>query len=150
MSIEDHLAALTAAVKDNTDVQKAILAKIGGTMTAAAAVTDKAPEKTVASDDKPKTRGRAAGATKPKVPTIKEIQDKTTGFLDVADDAEYEERAAVVVAITEKFGVKKMSEIDDDDRAKAMEMLEAAIAGDDPFSGEEAQEDAKPRRQSLA
>ena len=148
MSIEDHLAALTAAVKDNTEVQKAILAKIGGTATAAAPV---ATEKTAPAEDKPKaTRGRAAAATKVKVPTVKEIQDKTTGFLDVEDDADYEERAEVVVSITKHFGVQKMSEISDDDRAKAMEMLDAAIAGDDPFVGGEPQEEAKPTRRSLA
>ena len=148
MSIEDHLAALTAAVKDNTEVQKAILAKIGGTATAAAPV---ATDKTAPAEDKPKaTRGRAAAAPKVKIPTVKEIQDKTTGFLDVEDDAEYEERAEIVVSITKHFGVQKMSEISDDDRTKAMEMLDAAIAGDDPFAGGEPQEEAKPTRRSLA
>lgn len=147
MSIEDQLAALTAAMKDNTEVQKAILAKIGGAATAAA-TTDKAPEKTASADDKPKGRGRAAATTKPKIPSVKEIQDKTTAFLDVEDDAEYEERAAVVVSITEHFNVKKMSEILDEDRTKAMEMLDAAIAGDDPFAGEEPQ-DEKPKRRQL-
>lgn len=148
MSIEAALDALTAAVKENTDVQKGILAKIGGAAASApTAPADKpAPEKPAAAD-KPARATRGA-KNAPKVPTVKEIQDKTTSFLDVEDDTEYEERAALVVQITEAFGVKKMSEISDEDRAKAMEMLDAAIAGDDPFAGE-AQEEEKPKRRSL-
>jgi hypothetical protein len=147
MSLEVQLAALTEAVKANTDVQTAILAKIGGTAVVNV-TTEKPTEKAAPAEDKPKTRGRAAAAPKVKIPTVKEIQDKTTGFLDVEDDAEYEERAALVVQITEHFGVKKMSEITDEDRTKAMEMLDAAIAGDDPFAGE-AQEEEKPKRRQL-
>lgn len=149
MSIEAALEALTAAVKENTDVQKAIYAKING---AAAAAPASAPADKPAADkapaaDKPARATRGANKA-PKVPTVKEIQEKTTGFLDVEDDTEYEERAAVVVQITEAFGVKKMSDIADEDRVKAMEMLDAAIAGDDPFAGEP-QEETKPARRSL-
>lgn len=156
MSIEDQLAALTAAVKENTEVQKGILAKISGAAPTSTAAADKASTEkteTAPAETKPKGRGRAAAEPKaPKIPTVKELSDKTTGYLDVEDDAEYEERAALVIKITEYFSVKKMSEIGDDDRTEAMEMLEAAIAGDDPFAGkaEKEEEPKTSRRQSLA
>lgn len=147
MSLEVKIEALTAAVEKNNELQTAVLAAISGAkrnepVTSAGDGSKSAPE------DKPKaTRGRA---TKAKAPTVKEITEKTTAYLDVEDDTEYEERAALVVQITEHFGVKKMSEIADDDRALAIEMLDAAIAGDDPFEGIAPKEDEKPKRRALA
>ena len=151
MSLEDKIGALIAADEKNTELQEAVLATINAAKAggAAAATAQAETKAAVPAEEKPKST-RAPRAAKAKVPTVKEIQDKTTGFLDVEDDTEYEERAATVVQINEHFGVKKMSEIGDEDRAKAMEMLDAAIAGDDPFEGVEAKEEAKPARRSLA
>lgn len=98
-------------------------------------------------EEKPKaTRGRTAKA---KPPTVKEIQQKTTDYLDVDDDAEYEERAELITRIVKHFGVEKMSEIGDDDRTLAMQMLDAAVAGDDPFQDIEPKEETKPARRAL-
>lgn len=148
MSLEDKISALVAALQENTDVQKAVLATIQGAKAGGTAPADKDTDKEA---DKPKATRAARGSAKAaKPPSVKEIQDKTLAWIDVDDDAEYEERAALVVQIADHFGVKKMSEIGDDDRALAMQMLDAAIAGDDPFEGIAPKEEAKPSRRSLA
>lgn len=150
MSLEDKIGELIAAVEKNTEVQEAVLATIKGAKGGAAAAPAAAAKEDdkPAAEEKPKST-RAPRATKTKAPTVKEIQDKTLAWIDVEDDTEYEERAALVLQISEHFGVKKISEIGDDDRTLAMQMLDAAIAGDDPFEGVPAKEEAKPARRSL-
>ena len=132
MSIEAAIAELTAAVKENTEELRFLTsaARDGATKNSARASTKPTEEA-----DKPaRSRSRS---TKEKVPTVKEISEATKSFLDVDDQNEYEDRKDIVKRIVEKFKAKKMSEIDDKNRAEAMRMLDVAKAGDDPFDGED-------------
>lgn len=132
MSIEAAIAELTAAVKENTEELRFLTsaARDGAAKNSARTTTKPAEEA-----EKP-TRSRSR-STKEKVPTVKEISDATKSFLDVDDQNEYEDRKDIVKRIVEKFKAKKMSEIDDKNRAEAMRMLDVAKAGDDPFDGED-------------
>lgn len=139
MSLEAAILELAAAVKENTEELKFLTsaARDGATKNATRTST-----KAVEEVEKAAPRSRATSrAAKEKVPTVKEISEATKAFLDVDDQNEYEERKDIVKRIVEKFKAKKMSEIDDKNRAEAMQMLDVARAGDNPFDGEDSEGD---------
>lgn len=138
MSIEAALAALTAELKRNSDLLETITTTAAKNMKAAAPADEKAPV------DKPagKPAGKPAADKAPpkrKVPTPAEMAKATTDFLEVEDEGEYNKRRALVKAIVNKHGVKKMSEIEEGERIAASDALVAYKAGD--ATGYEAEEE---------
>ena len=130
MSIEKALADVAEALRENSELLKGLTAsaKSGGT----AKATTKAKDEDGDGDgegEKP-TRKRTA---KPKVPTAKELSTATTNWLEVDDEDEYERRKGIVKKIVAKFDAAKMSEVEEGDRAEALELLNQAIDGKNPF-----------------
>lgn len=154
MSLESQLAELTEAVRENSELLKFMTSharkadgdKDGGSRsrTSKDEEEDDGKEKTTTrrrssakdnkdddgDDGKTTSRGRSA---KVKVPTSKEISAATTKYLEVDDQDEYDHRREIILKIVDKFGVKKMSEIEEDDRTEAMDLLNQALEGKNPF-----------------
>lgn len=128
MSIEKALADVAEALRENSELLKGLTAsaKSGGT----AKATTKAKDEDGDGEGEKTTRKRT---TKPKVPTAKELSTATTNWLEVDDEDEYERRKGIVKKIVAKFGAAKMSEVEEGDRAEALELLNQAIDGKNPF-----------------
>ena len=127
MSIEKALADVAEALRENSELLKGLTAsaKSGG-----AAASSKSSSKDKEDDEEKPKRTRA---TKPKVPTAKELSTATTNWLEVDDEDEYERRKGIVKKIVAKFDAAKMSEVEEGDRAEALELLNQAIDGKNPF-----------------
>lgn len=128
MSIEKALADVAEALRENSELLKGLTAsaKSGGT----AKATTKAKDEDGDGEGEKTTRKRT---TKPKVPTAKELSTATTNWLEVDDEDEYERRKGIVKKIVAKFDAVKMSEVEEGDRAEALELLNQAIDGKNPF-----------------
>lgn len=128
MSIEKALADVAEALRENSELLKGLTAsaKSGGT----AKATTKAKDEDGDGEGEKTTRKRT---TKPKVPTAKELSAATTNWLEVDDEDEYERRKGIVKKIVAKFDAAKMSEVEEGDRAEALELLNQAIDGKNPF-----------------
>ena len=128
MSIEKALADVAEALRENSELLKGLTAsaKSGGTAKAATKTKDEDGD----GDGEKTTRKRT---TKPKVPTAKELSTATTNWLEVDDEDEYERRKGIVKKIVAKFDAAKMSEVEEGDRAEALELLNQAIDGKNPF-----------------
>ena len=128
MSIEKALADVAEALRENSELLKGLTAsaKSGGT----AKATTKAKDEDGDGEGEKTTRKRT---TKPKVPTAKELGAKTSAYLEVDDEDEYERRKGIVKKIVAKFDAAKMSEVEEGDRAEALELLNQAIDGKNPF-----------------
>ena len=128
MSIEKALADVAEALRENSELLKGLTAsaKSGGTAKAATKTKDEDGD----GDGEKTTRKRT---TKPKVPTAKELSTATTNWLEVDDEDEYERRKSIVKKIVAKFDAAKMSEVEEGDRAEALELLNQAIDGKNPF-----------------
>lgn len=127
MSIEKALADVAEALRENSELLKGLTAsaKSGG-----AAASSKSSSKDKEDDEEKPKRTRT---TKPKVPTAKELSTATTNWLEVDDEDEYERRKGIVKKIVAKFDAAKMSEVEEGDRAEALELLNQAIDGKNPF-----------------
>ena len=128
MSIEKALADVAEALRENSELLKGLTdsANSGGT----AKATTKAKDEDGDGEGEKTTRKRT---TKPKVPTAKELSTATTNWLEVDDEDEYERRKGIVKKIVAKFDAAKMSEVEEGDRAEALELLNQAIDGKNPF-----------------
>ena len=128
MSIEKALADVAEALRENSELLKGLTAsaKSGGT----AKATTKAKDEDGDGEGEKTARKRT---TKPKVPTAKELSTATTNWLEVDDEDEYERRKGIVKKIVAKFDAAKMSEVEEGDRAEALELLNQAIDGKNPF-----------------
>lgn len=128
MSIEKALADVAEALRENSELLKGLTAsaKSGGT----AKATTKAKDEDGDGEGEKPTRKRTA---KPKVPTAKELSTATTNWLEVDEEDEYERRKGIVKKIVAKFDAAKMSEVEEGDRAEALELLNQAIDGKNPF-----------------
>lgn len=128
MSIEKALADVAEALRENSELLKGLTAsaKSGGT----AKATTKAKDEDGDGEGEKPTRKRTAKA---KVPTAKELSTATTNWLEVDDEDEYERRKSIVKKIVAKFDAAKMSEVEEGDRAEALELLNQAIDGKNPF-----------------
>ena len=128
MSIEKALADVAEALRENSELLKGLTAsaKSGGT----AKATTKAKDEDGDGEGEKPTRKRTAKA---KVPTAKELSTATTNWLEVDDEDEYERRKGIVRKIVAKFDAAKMSEVEEGDRAEALELLNQAIDGKNPF-----------------
>lgn len=140
MSLEEALKANTEALNRNSELLEFLTSKARDGLTGKdeAAKPAKASAKET-EDKKPASRSRATKAAK--APTAKEMSEATTKFLDVDDENEYKDRRDLVKQIVDKFGVKKMSEIEEEDRQTALDYLEAYKNGDDPFADEARKDD---------
>lgn len=132
-SIEDLLRDIADALRDNTDTLKAMTAAAKKATGGSASSTSRtAKDDTEDGDDKPAS-GRKPRATKTKAPSAKDMSTATTKFLEIDDEDEYEKRKAIIKKIVGKYDVAKMSEIPEEDRAEAMDLLQIAIDGGNPF-----------------
>lgn len=147
MSLEEALKANTDALNRNNELLEFMtsaarngLAAKGESPKAEPAKGEPSKAETTKPDAEeaaPTRRRRAAAPKPPKALSTKEMADATTKFLDVDDEDEYKARRELVKKIVDRLGVKKMSEIEEDDRQGALDKLEAFRAGDDPFEGED-------------
>lgn len=160
MSIEkliaDQTAAIiaqTEAINRNSDLLEGLTASAKGASASSAAKTsDEAIEKVAAAKTatteepkKPATRSRAKAPAKPKAMTAAELATFAKGFIDVDSDDEYNARKALIKDLAEHYGVTKLSEVEEEQRADAKERIEAYLNGDDPFA-DLADESSKPSR----
>lgn len=134
-SIEDLLRDIADALRDNTDTLKSMTAAAKKANGGASASTSSRSTKDDDGDDGKAASGRKPRTTKPKAPTAKELGAATTAFLEIEDEEVYEERKGVIKKILAKFDAPKMSEIAEEDRAAAMELLQISIDGGNPFPG---------------
>lgn len=132
MSIEKALAELTEALRENSELLRTMTAKAKASV-ASTGDSGKSSRSSEDGEDEGKGSGRKGRTAKPKLITAKEIGAKTSEFLEVENEDEYERRKTIIKKIVGKYEVQKMSEIADEDRAEANELLDRAIAGEDPF-----------------
>jgi hypothetical protein len=128
MSLEQALAANTAAILAHT----AALEKFAG---GAAAAKASASAGTKAAADKPAAeKPAAAAASKKKGPTLETIQEKFGAYMSVTDKEVRAERKGHVLNIAGKFGAERATAIDPEHFAEALELLARYEAGEDPFA----------------
>lgn len=156
MSLEELLGASIAATKEqtaamnrNSDLMEIIIGKAKSNLGAAAA------EKTEEKAEEPGKRTRATKAAeeppkkKAKAPTPADMTKATTDFLEVDDDEEYATRRDLVKKILAKYDAKKMSEVAEDDRQAALDILTSYKAGD-PTGLEEDEPKRRSRDDDMA
>ena len=133
MAIEEAMAALTAALNKNTAALESFKKGNGGSASSGATETKAA--------DKPAGNKAAGGKTKPKGPTLEDIQEKFGAYMSVTDKAERAGRKANCKKINDHFGVERATLLDPSDFAAALEMLAKFEAGEDPFEDEDGEDD---------
>lgn len=120
MSLEERIAELTEAIKENSALLTVLTSKARSNIEVPAPKSE-AKAKSDDSDAAPKRRGRKPKA---KVPSASEMKNAAQEYLDSADDEdEYKSRRAKIKAIVEKFGAAKFTEIAEEHRAEALAML---------------------------
>lgn len=140
MSLEEALAANTAALTANTQVQEAILAKIGGNTDVSPSEEPDAPEEeTKASDADAKKKAaaakRKATAAKKKALAAIEVRlgidvvevrklAREFGENDGGDSDERERLKGLMASAFDHLGSKKLSDLDDEDRVKFAHYLD--------------------------
>lgn len=116
MSLEAKLEELTAAVSALT----AIMSSAGS---GSATVASKTADKPTA--DKPARTPRASAKTK--APSVKELTEVATKFLDEAEGNEdaYAARRGLINDLRGKFEIKKLSDAAEDDRQAIIDAIKA-------------------------
>lgn len=132
MSDQATFAAFIDALNAHTKALNGFLAA-NGKAGATAAAADK--PKATAAADKPKATGKA------KV-TLEKLTETFGAYLSVKDKDEKKERAGNVKAISEHFGVERVSLLEESDYGKALAFLKQFEEGENPFAeeGEEGDE----------
>lgn len=125
MSDQATFAAFIEALNAHTKALNNFLA--AGGKAGASAAADK--PKTTAAADKPKATGKA------KI-TLEKLTETFGAYLSVKDKDEKKERAGNVKAISEHFGVERVSLLDEADYGKALAFLKQFEEGTDPFAEE--------------
>lgn len=126
MSLEEHLSTLTAALHRNSDLLEGLTAKAKAGAGSAATTEAKKGD----ADEKPARGGRKPAATKEKAPTVAEMKDLATSYLDVTDEDEYNDRRALLRAVVDHFGAEKFTTIDSKDRLIAFKLIQTAADGE--------------------
>lgn len=130
MPLEEQLAAntaavqaLTAAIEAQTALIQSGVAKAAGKATAPAAAAEKP-----AAAAKPAAAKKAAPAAK-KAPTEEALREKFGPYLSASTDkAEKRRLTATVKPILEHFGVERVTEIAEENRAEAIGYVETLHA----------------------
>ena len=122
MSLEERIAELTEAIKENSALLTVLTSKARSNIEVPAPKSEaKSEVKSDDSDAAPKRRGRKP---KDRVPSASEMKNAAQEYLDSAEDEEeYKSRRAKIKAIVEKFGAAKFTEIAEEHRAEALAML---------------------------
>ena len=158
MSIEELIAAHTAALEANTKAVEANTKALGAAPKAATkpkaptaaekkAATEKAAAEMADEDAKEKKApAKKAAPKKSDKITKKTLVDAFSGFLSDAQDDEdlLTERRASVKALSTHYEVAKISDLDESLYPEAMEALSSLLAGETPAileAGEEESED---------
>lgn len=126
MSLEQVIIDNTAAMNRNSDLIEVLIGRASGATGAGAGGAEKPAAKPAAKPRAPKEA---------KAPSEKDMKDAATKYLDVSDEDEYNARREKVKDICGKFGAAKFTEIAEDKRAEALELLSTATTtrddGDD-------------------
>ena len=115
MSLEDHIAKLTAAIEKQNALTEALLGKVpaatGGTAAAPPAAETKAPAET-----------KTEAAADPYAISTKDLLDKITPWFTEFEKGHVEQvaRAEALKTTLTKLGAKKTSEITDADKLSKM------------------------------
>jgi len=127
MSLEEALVDHTAALRENSDLLRVLTGK------AKAGLAD-AGGKAADSADKPATtRGRAS--PKAKAPTTAQMKEAAEKYLDVQDEAQYSLRRDNIKSIVKKFDATKFTEIAEENRQAALDLLAKYEADEDKDAG---------------
>lgn len=126
MSLEAKIEALTAAVEANTE---AVLAAAGGAA--------KAPAKsgTVAK------KTTAAKKTTKKAPTADDLAEQFGSYMKTGSKDARDEAKANVKAIIGHFDVDRITNLDEENYAEALELLAKFKAGENPLDDDEEEGD---------
>jgi hypothetical protein len=109
MSLEDALAANTAAITAHTAALKAL----AGNVKAGTAATTTAAAGTAAAAAATGTKATGTkAATKPKAKTLEDLRGAAGAYLSITDKDERETRKAMMAKLNEHYGVSKISEVD--------------------------------------
>ena len=136
MSIEDKLDALKKAVEENTKVQQDVVAVLrgGGAKATAGGTTKTTTEAKSGTTKKTATK-------KSDVPTVEDIAKRFGAYMANEDEDEANAAKANVRALTEHFGVARVSLVPEDKRKELLDMLDQYEAGGDPLADEGGGED---------
>lgn len=151
MSLEQAMVDLAAALNRNSDLLEVLTSKAKS----ATAPKTEEPTKPVEKAEEPVKRTRAKAEEAPKAeepvkrtrakaekaPTEAQMVEATKTFLDVEEEDEFQDRRSLVKKIVGHYGVDKMSQIAEESRQEALNMLEAYKAGDDPFPAKRSKRD---------
>lgn len=166
MSLEERLAAHTAALEANTAAVLAFTQTFNGALAARGSASPAAieaangkangkseekkadapaePAKAAAEPAKAEgaKRGRKPKAEEPKAFTIDDLRAKAAEYLNVKDEAVKAKRKAAALPILEHFGVAKFTEIPAENYAEAIGYFDVLLAGGTPnFQNEDAAND---------
>ena len=139
VSLEAKIEALTDALKENTELLKALTAKAKANVSAEPKASTKADDDDDG-EEKPASRSTSRGRgrlKRDKAPTAAEVKKATEAFLDVEDEDEYAERRKIIKKLIAKYGAAKMTEIEESKRASALSDMEAYCNGDEIDFGED-------------
>lgn len=128
MSLEEALAANTAAIKEQTAFLKSLQADKGGSASKAA----------------PAAAGKAASGGKPatsKKVTLDTIKEKFGAFLGTDDKKLRAKRIEQVGAMMNHFGVERATLLEEENWAEALGYLKQLEAGETPDYGNEGEGD---------
>jgi len=114
MSLEAALAEHTSALKENTELLRVLTGKASAGVAAASASNS---NKGDGAADKP-TRARKA-----KAPSAADMKAAAEKYLDVQNEDQYATRRANLKSIVEKFGAPKFTEIPEEKRQDALDLL---------------------------
>lgn len=123
MSLENAIAELTKAVKENT------AAVLGGA--APAKSTGKAPAKSTDKTTKKKNDG----------PSVDDLADAFGNYMKGGSKADREEAKANVKKIVDHFEAPRITEMAPENFAEALKLLEQYKDGEDPLGEEEEEDD---------
>lgn len=143
MSLEAAIAKLQESVEKNNELLEQVLSgrdevlkkkaeKPAASKAKAAKETDSDDEeeapakKTRAKKKAPakKAPAKKSSKSKKKAPGTADVRKAFGGFMSVEDEDEREERKAFVIDMLAHFDVKKATEIEEDDRQKAIDFVE--------------------------
>lgn len=146
MSIEQLLADLAVAVRENTAQLAFLTAKareVSGTKSVTVDTSAKKPEEVEPTPEKAVKKVEEVEPAPEKAVRKREVKEKAkvitdnewrkllADFVDVKDDDEYAARRDFVMKVAAKYDLRKMSEIPADKRREALDLLTAYKNGEE-------------------
>lgn len=153
MSLEAAIADLTKEVKRNNELlekniegRNALAAKVEKT-----SKPEKAEKAEPAPAKKTESKDKAEKSSKSKEIDDKQLRKAFGEFMDVESEKVRDKRKAFVAALLNEFGADTVVEIEAEDRARALKLLEKKLAGEDvKFGEDDSDEDEAPKSKKTA